>query len=216
MKLFRPVGLAELALIFDLEMKAFPPRLPEQPIFYPVMNREYAIQIARDWNAPSEQSGFAGYVTEFEISPEYVMQFPVQTVGTSQHQELWVPAEQLDEFNSQIEGTIRVTDAFFGDQFKGSIPEQFGLRAKNAVEQFVALSGTFDYSGMDFISETAANRKSVWLNFLFWEQRDFTNEGVSVPQRDRVLKAIRELWKDREIWKGRSPALPSPQQIANK
>jgi hypothetical protein len=212
MNLFRPVGLAELALIFDSEMKAFPPRLPDQPIFYPVMNREYAIQIARDWNAPSEQSGFAGYVTEFKISSDYLKQFPVQTVGASLHQELWVPAEQLNEFNSKIEGTIQVTDAFFGSNFKGFIPDQFGLRAKNAVEQFVALSATFNYSGMDFICETAANRKCVWLNFLFCEQRDFTNEGISVPQRDRVLKALRELWKDSK----RSPALPDSKQIANK
>ena len=36
--LFRPVGEKELALIRQLDDRAFPPRLPEQPIFYPVAN----------------------------------------------------------------------------------------------------------------------------------------------------------------------------------
>jgi len=34
--LFRPVGLHELALIWDKGMREYPPRLPHQPIFYPV------------------------------------------------------------------------------------------------------------------------------------------------------------------------------------
>ena len=49
--LFRPVGQEELELIRQSEFKAFPPRLPEQPIFYPVLSEAYATQIARDWNA---------------------------------------------------------------------------------------------------------------------------------------------------------------------
>ena len=71
MKLFRPVGLAELALIVDVEMRSFPPRLPEQPIFYPVLNEQYAAQIAREWNAPSDP-GFAGYVTEFVFNQRHL------------------------------------------------------------------------------------------------------------------------------------------------
>src|SRR5215510_6595314 len=59
--LFRPVGLNELSLIWDSGMREFPPRLPHQPIFYPVANRDYATQIARDWN--TKDSSFAGYVT---------------------------------------------------------------------------------------------------------------------------------------------------------
>jgi hypothetical protein len=59
--LFRPVGLHELALIWDSGMRQFPPRLPQQPIFYPVANTEYATQIARDWN--TKDSSFTGYVT---------------------------------------------------------------------------------------------------------------------------------------------------------
>lgn len=66
--LFRPVGPKELALIESSGWRAFPPRLPEQPIFYPVTNEDYAIQIARDWNVKSSGSGF---VTRFEVDAEY-------------------------------------------------------------------------------------------------------------------------------------------------
>ena len=48
--LYRPVGPEELELIKQADWSAFPPRLPEQPIFYPVLNEEYATQIARAWN----------------------------------------------------------------------------------------------------------------------------------------------------------------------
>lgn len=195
--LFRPVGLAELALMFDTQMRAFPPRLPEQPIFYPVLNRDYAIQIARDWNALSEQSGFSGFVAEFAVSSHYLAQFPVQTVGGSVHQELWVPAERLVEFNREILETIRITDVFFGDAYTGFIPSQFGLARKTATEQLVCMSATFEYSGMDFICETAANHKAIYLNFPFWLSRDFSSHGVSLPQRARVLDAICTLWKPR-------------------
>jgi len=50
--LWRPVGPAELALVRASGMRAFPPRLPEQPIFYPVLSEEYAIKIARDGTHP--------------------------------------------------------------------------------------------------------------------------------------------------------------------
>ena len=90
-------------------MKAFPPRLQEQPIFYPVMNEEYAIQIARDWNVKA--SGF-GYVTRFAVRTDYLARFNVETVGGSLHRELWVPAEELDEFNRNIVGSIEVVRQF--------------------------------------------------------------------------------------------------------
>ena len=63
--LWRPIGPKELKLIEESGMRAFPPRLPEQPIFYPVLSEEYAIKIARDWNVPA--SG-AGFVTRFRVS----------------------------------------------------------------------------------------------------------------------------------------------------
>ncbi|RKG83934.1 ADP-ribosylation/crystallin J1 [Corallococcus terminator] len=117
--LYRPVGLRELELILDADARAFPPRLPEQPIFYPVLNSEYAEQIARDWNTPDEASGYAGFVTAFDVDAEYLKRFDVKVVGASRHQELWVPAEALPEFNAHIQGRIQVTHAFYGPRYQG-------------------------------------------------------------------------------------------------
>ena len=105
--LYRPVGSKELALIEQSDFTAFPPRLPEQPIFYPVMNEEYACQIARDWNTKFNEDK-VGYVTRFSLPKDYLTQFERKIVGGSQHEELWVPEEQLDEFNSKIVGKIEV------------------------------------------------------------------------------------------------------------
>lgn len=107
--LYRPVGPQELQLIKDSGMRGFPPRFPEQPIFYPVLNRKYAIQIARDWNVPASGSG---YVTEFDVEQEFLSQFEVQNVGGFVHDEYWIPAEMLSDFNQHIVGQIRITDTF--------------------------------------------------------------------------------------------------------
>jgi hypothetical protein len=118
-QLFRPVGLYELRLIRDSGFTAFPPRLPEQPIFYPVMNEEYAAQIAREWNTPDEKSGYLGVVTAFDVDSAYLSQYEEKVVGGANHRELWVPAEDLAEFNRHIVGKIRVVSAFYGDQYEG-------------------------------------------------------------------------------------------------
>ncbi len=107
--LYRPVGPQELTLIRESGWRRFPPRLPEQPIFYPVLNEDYAVQIARDWNVPA--SG-AGYVTRFQVRSDVAERYPAQTVGGAQHQELWVPAEELAGFNDSIIGLIEVIAEF--------------------------------------------------------------------------------------------------------
>ncbi|MBS7563450.1 hypothetical protein KHS38_03450 [Mucilaginibacter sp. Bleaf8] len=107
--LYRPVNQVELKLIEDSGWKRFPPRLPEQPIFYPVTNKEYAIQIAKEWNVPAY--GY-GYVTAFNVNSEYLKKFDVKNVGGIIHNELWVPAEELDTFNENIIGVIEVIDEF--------------------------------------------------------------------------------------------------------
>jgi hypothetical protein len=106
--LYRPVGQGELDLIAETGWRAFPPRLPHQPIFYPVLNEEYATMIARDWNTKDEASGRVGYVLRFAVRAEVADRYPVQTVGGRICQELWVPAEELDAFNDAIVGRIEV------------------------------------------------------------------------------------------------------------
>lgn len=107
--LWRPVGPAELALIAESGMRSFPPRLPDQPIFYPVLSEDYAIRIAREWNVP--QSG-AGFVTRFEVRRDFLARYDVQEAGGRALREYWIPAEELDAFNAAIVGTIEVVQAF--------------------------------------------------------------------------------------------------------
>jgi hypothetical protein len=112
--LFRPVGPKELARIRELGWRAFPPRLHFQPIFYPVLNEAYARRIARDWNATKADTGYLGYVTRFELEAEYASRFERHVVGGREHEELWVPAEELEEFNAHIVGEIQVVATYQG------------------------------------------------------------------------------------------------------
>ena len=107
--LFRPVNQAELDLIKQSGWVKFPPRLPEQPIFYPVMNEDYAIQISKKWNVPAYG---VGYVTKFAVKTEYLKKFKIENVGGEIHNELWIPSEEINEFNSNIVGKIEVTKEF--------------------------------------------------------------------------------------------------------
>nr|WP_218280741.1 hypothetical protein [Verrucomicrobium spinosum] len=77
-----------------------------------MLNEVYAAQIARDWNVAASGSG---HVLKFEIDAVYISRFDRQVVGGSQHEELWVPAEELEEFNDHIVGTIEVV-ANYGPQ----------------------------------------------------------------------------------------------------
>ncbi len=110
--LYRPVGRKEFELIEESGFISFPQRLPFQPIFYPVLSEEYAIQIARDWNTKDKASGYAGYVTRFQVKTEFLQKYIIQTVGGSQYQEYWIPAEELSEFNANIIGRIEVIAEF--------------------------------------------------------------------------------------------------------
>ena len=109
--LFRPVGQQEFDLIQQSLNTEFPPRLPEQPIFYPVLNEEYAVQIARDWNAKYNEPK-CGYVMRFRVRKSFLDRYEPKTVGSVTHQEYWIPAEDLDDFNRNIIGIIEMIAEF--------------------------------------------------------------------------------------------------------
>ncbi len=111
--LYRPTGKNELALIEASGFTAFPPRRPEQPIFYPVTNEEYATQIARDWNAKYNAKKL-GYVTKFAVRQEFLAGYETKIVGGRTHEEYWIPAEDLEQFNQSIVGKIEVISEFRG------------------------------------------------------------------------------------------------------
>lgn len=130
--LYRPVGLREMELIAESNYLKFPPRLEWQPIFYPVLNQQYAEQIANEWNTPDEFSGFCGIVTAFEVNEEYLQQFEIQNVGDKSHNEFWIPSEELPEFNQNIIGTIEIVNVYFGEGFKLSSDSELN----NKIEKF--------------------------------------------------------------------------------
>ena len=109
--LYRPVGSAELAKIEASGWSEFPPRFPEQPIFYPVTNEGYAAQIARDWNTKTTDDGL-GHVVRFDVGATHAGQYDRKVVGGREHEELWVPAEELEAFNAAIVGKIELIATF--------------------------------------------------------------------------------------------------------
>ncbi|WP_267403688.1 MULTISPECIES: ADP-ribosylation/crystallin J1 [unclassified Chryseobacterium] len=121
--LYRPVGEKEMILIIENNFKIFPPRLEWQPIFYPVLDEDYASEIAEKWNTRDEAGNYLGFVTKFEVLEEVVNQYPSQNVGARNHNELWVPSEELETFNQAIVGNIEVTKVFMGKDFKKAANE---------------------------------------------------------------------------------------------
>lgn len=118
--LFRPVGEKEMLLIIESAFTKFPPRLSWQPIFYPVLNEQYATEIARDWNTQDEAGNYLGFVTRFLVDKKVSDKYEVKNVGGIYHNELWVPAEELETLNEAIIGKIEVVNFFVGDNFKYS------------------------------------------------------------------------------------------------
>ncbi|MBL1221568.1 ADP-ribosylation/crystallin J1 [Chryseobacterium sp. L7] len=118
--LFRPVGEKEMILIIESGYKKFPPRLEWQPIFYPVLDENYASEIAEKWNTRDEAGNYLGFVTKFNVKEEVVNQYPEQNVGARNHNELWIPSEELERFNDAIVGDIEVIKVFVGKDFRKS------------------------------------------------------------------------------------------------
>ena len=89
--------------------RAWPARLPDQPIFSPVLNEEYATRIAHDWNV---RASGVGYVTRFEVDKSYLDGYDVHQAGGQTILAYWIPAEDLEDFNRHIVGTIEVVAEF--------------------------------------------------------------------------------------------------------
>lgn len=116
--LYRPVGEKEMMLIIGSGFKKFPPRLEWQPIFYPVLDEDYASEIAEKWNTRDEAGNYLGFVTQFDVLENVADQYPAQNVGARNHNELWVPSEELEAFNEAIVGNIKVLRVFIGKDFE--------------------------------------------------------------------------------------------------
>ena len=139
MRLFRPVGLYELVLIQNAGWRAFPPRLPEQPIFYPVLNLPYAEEIASKWNPTDPNSGYAGVVTQFDVDEATCRRYDTQIVGGKQHAELWIPAEDQAAFERAFLGPIEVVVAFVGDRIGEVVTGYAGPTGRLVEDELQAL-----------------------------------------------------------------------------
>jgi hypothetical protein len=195
--LYRPVGLGEMVQILEADASGFPPRRPEQPIFYPVLTREYAEQIAQRWNAPSATSGYAGFVTAFEIDAKYATRFKAHVAGSpTVHRELWVPAERLEDFNKHLVGPIAVVSAHYGAGYIGPTPRPSMLKGRTAHDQLPSLERILDYNGVDFMLEIRVQRLVVQLNFAYWVRTDFTADGLSLSQKVSLLQDVQHVWSE--------------------
>lgn len=194
-KLYRPVGVKELDLILNTGCRRYPERLPTQPIFYPVLNQEYAAEIAKLWNTKDQFSGFAGFVTEFNINEKYISKYEPHIVGASRHEELWVPAEGLSEFNSHIEIPIRISHAFYGEQYAGTGEKIEG----DYVRQFIILNNLKKYNVMDFSCTVQFNWKTVTMNYIAWQNYDFKDE-IGYEEKQVLLTEIKNILKRNHKW----------------
>jgi hypothetical protein len=107
--LYRPTGPMEMELVAASGYRRWPPRLPEQPIFYPVTNEEYAKEIAIKWNIPTSGVGF---VAKFFVKKSFMDGYQIHKVGGEIHTEWWIPAEDLEELNDNIVGSIEIVGEY--------------------------------------------------------------------------------------------------------
>jgi hypothetical protein len=192
MILWRPVGLAELVVMYRSSMVGFPPRLPGQDILYVVLRRSYAEKIAREWN--THEPPFAGYVTEFEIPDPYAQKFETHIVGDASCAEFWVPASGIDEFNAQIVGPVRVVSAHFGEAYTGHKPRAGILAGASALDQLAMLVRVEPF---DFACEVQVNRLTVFVNLPYWETCDIAGASIPEEARSRIVERIRAFWRER-------------------
>lgn len=169
MKLYRPVGLYEMKKILETDCKAFPPRQKQQPYFYPVLNKSYAKEIVF-WNVKDKNSGYAGFITEFDVENSYIEKYDVHCVGNETHLELWIPAEDLHNFNKNIINQIKIVDVYYGDNYKGLPPRGVsGFKETDVYKQIELLQNIIKYNEFDFYGTVLVEWELLNLNLLFWK-----------------------------------------------
>ena len=117
-------------------------------------------------------------------------------VGNQDHEELWVPAEELEAFNAHIFGSIEVISAYFNPGFVGTSPE---IGSKNpstdATEFLQMLLSTLEYNYMDFRGAIVLNYQSVYCNYAYWKQFDI--DRLNYSNKDaagRLIELIKDAW----------------------
>lgn len=184
-RLFRPVGKKELQLVLDTDMTSFPPRLDWQPIFYPVLNYAYAKEIAVKWNLTDSFSSYCGFVTSFDVDSVFLEQYEIQNVGNQTHNELWIPAEDLDAFNLHIEGSIQVVGRFYGDKYTGLLEQTTYLVGLPVLAQIEEIANLLK-NGISIKDIVEKEKEAILFNWSYWEQYAVDRE---------ILEKLEEEWK---------------------
>lgn len=194
--LWRPVGPEELALV--TASGRFPPRLPEQPIFYPVLTHRYAAEIAEKWNVPASGSGF---VLEFRVRDDLLARYAPQTAGAPHHRELWVPAAELEAFNDAIVGGVKLVRHFERghDWHTRHVFDKKFYRLPDKVECERCGSKGARFADGIFHDEDI-------MNLLVAASDEFSKSDV--PREDRIKGAYAEVrsfgtCEEERIWAGR-------------
>ena len=171
MILYRPVGLFEMLKILESRGKEFPPRLAEQPIFYPVVNYEYAKQISEKWNTKDRLSGNVGFITEFEIDDTYISNYELHQVGNKEHIEYWIPSSELPEFNKHIIKNIVISNGFYGNNYAGITPKGVtGFRESDPEKQLSILESLLNSNYMDFSGTLSVEWEIANINYFLWKK----------------------------------------------
>jgi hypothetical protein len=182
--------------VADSGWRAWPARLPDQPIFYPVLNRWYARKIAREWNVPAEG---VGYVTRFEVERSYLERYEVHQVGGRDVLEYWIPAEELDDFNKHIVGAI-INEA----EYRGPVDDRaFTDAEKDLGRPLPAAWRRYLQSASWFVRGTLASGAYVWLNTPsemvelqeLWESGTDQHPGIAIiggnGSREQIVLDLR-------------------------
>ena len=56
-----------------------------------------------------------GYVLRFQVRKAFLDKYHIRVAGSSDHQEYWIPAADLDLLNDNVVGTIEVVEKFVPD-----------------------------------------------------------------------------------------------------
>jgi hypothetical protein len=182
--------------VADSGWRAWPARLPDQPIFYPVLNRWYATKIAREWNVPAEG---VGYVTRFEVERSQLERYEVHQVGGRDVLEYWIPAEELDDFNKHIVGAI-INEA----EYRGPVDDrEFTDAEKDLGRPLPAAWRRYLQGASWFVRGTLASGAYVWLNTPsemvelqeLWEAGTDQHPGIAIiggnGSREQIVLDLR-------------------------
>ena len=106
--LWRPMGQQELRLVREAGGRRWPALRSHQTHFFPMLDEDFAIRAAQNWNL----FGPVRYVARFHVETGFLGRYSTRSFGGSATPMLWVAAEELDEFNAHIVGSIEVVHEF--------------------------------------------------------------------------------------------------------